>query len=295
MASKYNPNRWELYNPDLPDEAQPHSFITKRKLEKMEKGIEEANIRLEVGEINMGDTYNVSITEDTENKTRKLNITFPPAGVIGEVGKSAYEIWLELGNEGTEQEFIDYLKGQDGKDGKDGKDGLDGEAGPAGESAYQSWLNLGNTGSMEDFLNSLKGEKGQDGSSGKSAYEIWISQGNVGTESDFLNSLHGKSAYEIWLENGPSTDIIPDEEVFLMSLKGENGDSAYQCWLNMGNTGTESDFLNSLKGEDGESAYELWKKLPGNENKLITDFFESLKGEQGPEGPAASVDFVDFK
>ena len=232
MASRYNPNKWELYNPNLPNEEQPHSFITKRKLEIMEKGIEEANVRLEVGEVSIGDTYDVTITEDSENKTRKLNITFPPAGVVGSEGKSAYQIWLDLGNTGTEQEFIDYLKGQDGKDGKDGRDGLDGEQGPAGESAYQAWLSLGNTGSIEDFLNTLKGEKGQDGNpgaNGKSAYDIWIGQGNVGTEDDFINSLkgeQGKSAYETWKELGPSAD---SKEDFINSLKGEDGKEYHVC------------------------------------------------------------------
>lgn len=33
---------------------------------------------------------------------------------------------------------------------------------------------------------------------------------------------------------------------------GENGLSAYEIWLNCGNTGTEIDFLNSLKGEKGD-------------------------------------------
>lgn len=36
---------------------------------------------------------------------------------------------------------------------------------------------------------------------------------------------------------------------------GENGKSAYQIWLDAGNTGTEEDYLNSLKGENGTSTY----------------------------------------
>jgi len=32
-------------------------------------------------------------------------------GPPGAEGKSAYQIWLELGNEGTEEDFIEYLKG----------------------------------------------------------------------------------------------------------------------------------------------------------------------------------------
>jgi len=41
-------------------------------------------------------------------------------GPAGPEGKSAYQIWLELGNTGTEQDFIDSLKGEDGAPGNDG-------------------------------------------------------------------------------------------------------------------------------------------------------------------------------
>src|SRR5690606_12658824 len=34
---------------------------------------------------------------------------------------------------------------------------------------------------------------------------------------------------------------------------GDDGRSAYQVWLDNGNTGSETDFLNSLKGVDGET------------------------------------------
>lgn len=36
--------------------------------------------------------------------------------VVGKDGKSAYEIWLEQGNTGTEQDFLESLKGVDGED-----------------------------------------------------------------------------------------------------------------------------------------------------------------------------------
>lgn len=226
MASNYDKNRWELYDPSIPNEKQPHSFITKRKLEQMEKGIEEANIELEVGEVSIGkskEDTKVEIIEDEVAQTKKLNITFPPAGQgkPGEPGKSAYDIWIENGNIGTEQEFLDYLKGIDGKDGKDGKNGADGEQGPAGASAYQLWLDSGNTGSIQDFFNSVKGEKGE---------------------------------------------------------QGEKGD-----------TGAKGD--PGVNGTDGKSAYEIWKMQPGNENKSITEFLESLKGEPGTSG---STEFLDF-
>lgn len=40
---------------------------------------------------------------------------------IGKEGKSAYEIWLELGNTGTETDFLNSLRGEQGEQGKTGK------------------------------------------------------------------------------------------------------------------------------------------------------------------------------
>lgn len=44
----------------------------------------------------------------------EINVDIIGTGARGKEGKSAYEIWLDLGNEGTEQEFLASLKGQDG-------------------------------------------------------------------------------------------------------------------------------------------------------------------------------------
>lgn len=114
-------------------------------------------------------------------------------GDPGESGKSAYDIWLDAGNTGTEEDFLESLKGESGKDGK---------------SAYEAWLDAGNTGTEEDFLDSLKGADGTmsfedltdeqkeslKGEEGKSAYQSWLDQGNAGTEEDFINSLSGGGA-----------------------------------------------------------------------------------------------------
>ena len=53
-------------------------------------------------------------------------------GQDGADGKSAYQIWLDEGNVGTEQDFLDSLRGEDGINGKDGKDGKDGVNGQDG-------------------------------------------------------------------------------------------------------------------------------------------------------------------
>ena len=123
-------------------------------------------------------------------------------------GKSAYEVWLDEGYEGSVDDFLQFITG------------------PAGKSAYEIWLSFGNEGTLQDFLDSLIGEKGD------SAYQCWLDDGNVGTLTDFLNSLIGKSAYQIWLDLGHTGT----EEDFIASLKGEKGDkgergySAFEIW-----------------------------------------------------------------
>ena len=105
-------------------------------------------------------------------------------GADGKPGKSAYEIWIALGNNGTNEQFIASLQGKDGKDGK---------------SAYAVWLSLGNTGTEQDFIASLKGKDGY------STYQVWLQAGNNGTQQDFLDSLKGEaglSAYEQSVANG---------------------------------------------------------------------------------------------
>jgi hypothetical protein len=155
-------------------------------------------------------------------------------GNDGQDGASAYQVWLDLGNTGTETDFINSLTGPQGAAGQDGNDGQD------GASAYQVWLSLGNTGTETDFINSLTGpqgaagQDGNDGQDGASAYQVWLSLGNTGTETDFINSL-----------TGPQGAAGQDGN------DGQDGASAYQVWLGLGNTGTETDFINSLTGPDG--------------------------------------------
>lgn len=62
--------------------------------------------------------------------TRKQNLFMQEeGGGTGKDGKSAYEIWLEQGNEGTEEDFIESLKGKDGYTPQKGVDYFDGKDG----------------------------------------------------------------------------------------------------------------------------------------------------------------------
>ena len=63
----------------------------------------------------------------TLNDGKTVVLTVPsPKGEKGDDGESAYQIWLDEGNVGTEQDFLDSLKGEKGEDGENGTDGHDG-------------------------------------------------------------------------------------------------------------------------------------------------------------------------
>lgn len=61
----------------------------------------------------------------------------------------------------------------------------------------------------------------------------------------------GESAYQIWLNAGNSGTV----DDFLASMKGADGDSAYQVWLEAGNTGTVQDYIKAITGPKGDSQY----------------------------------------
>ena len=170
-------------------------------------------------------------------------------GDTGADGLSAYEIWLKQGNSSTESDFLKSLRGDKGEQGSQGQKGDTGEQG----------------------LQGIQGENGKDGlngQDGKSAYEIWLDLGNAGTESDFLESLKGDKG-----EQGQKGDT---GEQGLQGIQGENGKdglngqdgkSAYEIWLDLGNTGTESDFFKYLKGDKGEQGLQGFQGKNGQDGK----------------------------
>lgn len=97
----------------------------------------------------------------------------------GPPGKSAYEIAVENGFVGTEEEWLESLQGADGTNGTNGI------------SAYQVAVNNGFGGTEEQWLESLEGADGTNGTNGLSAYQVALNNGFVGTEAQWLLSLKG--------------------------------------------------------------------------------------------------------
>ena len=210
-------------------------------------------------------------------------------GLRGEDGKSAYEIAKEFGFEGSEEEWLESLRGEVGPQGEQGPQGPQGEVGPMGpEGPMGPQGEKGEPFRYEDFtpeqLEDLV-KNIESGADGKSAYEIAKEFGFEGSEEEWLESLRGPQG-----EQGPQ------------GPKGERGFSAYQAWKTLeGNEkGTVEEFIESLKGEQGPrgekgekgdkgeaglSAYMLAKTYDGFEGSM-QEWLDTLVGPQGPEGPA---------
>lgn len=67
-------------------------------------------------------------------------------------------------------------------------------------------------------------------------------------------------------------------------IPGADGKSAYQIWLDAGNTGTEADFLASLKGEKGEKGATGATGATGAKGDKGDTGAAGATGPQGPQG-----------
>lgn len=176
-------------------------------------------------------------------------------GDKGDDGLSAYEIWLSLGNSGTETDFIASLKGERGQRGSKGEKG---EKGDTGEQGLQG-------------IQGENGRDGVDGQDGKSTYETWLSLGNSGTESDFIASLKGERG-----EQG------------LQGLRGEKGDTGERGLQGIqgekGADGIDGFSPEIVVFEDTETSYRLLIT-----NKTNTFETPNLKGISG-DGTYITVD-----
>lgn len=100
----------------------------------------------------------------------KVNITEPitisTVGVAGQRGKSAYEVAVDNGFTGTEQEWLESLKGKDGKDGVNGTSGT-GEPVSMNFPTIKNMLDdraiLVDSDSLEDILRAIVKEIVPDG------------------------------------------------------------------------------------------------------------------------------------
>jgi len=143
------------------------------------------------------------------------------------------------GNDGA-----DGQEGAPGADGQDGQDGAQGPQGPAGPPGAD-----GQDG--QDGAQGPQGPAGPPGADGNVTLAVAttlspggsLCWGDGGVQLDFGVDDNNNGVLD--------SSEIDDTTYICNGGDGADGDSAYQIWLNNGNTGSEQDFLDSLEGDQG--------------------------------------------
>ncbi|AXN57744.1 tail fiber protein [Acinetobacter phage ABPH49] len=216
---------------------------------------------------------------------------------IGPDGRSAYEVAVQEGFQGTVDEWLVSIRGKDGiglrilgsfdnvnqlpSTGNQSGDAyiVDeqmwvwdtqkwspvGQVGPEGKSAYQVWLADGNTGTVTDFLNAIKGPKGDTGAKGDKG-----DTGAAGTNANVLN-LKGSKASEGDLPS--SGNQIGDAWVVGTDVFGWTG----TAWENYGP-------IRGPKGDTGATGAQGPQGARGEQGLRGATGAQGPQGLQGPRG-----------
>ena len=184
------------------------------------------------------------------------------SGEQGNDGKSAYEIAKEYGFDGTEQEWLESLKGKDGIDGANGIDGSDGVDGLTPYIAENGNWHIGttDTGVRAKGIDGINGTNGIDGKDGNG-----------------IKSVSLTADYKLLITMDDDTPFTTDS---IRGEKGENGKDGID-----GTDGKDGkDGLNGTNGKDGTDG--LTPHIDENGNWWIgtTDTGVKAKGTDGKDG-----------
>ena len=208
-------------------------------------------------------TYDVTNGADGSNGRDGIDGTNGKDGINGTNGtngKSAYEIAKDNGFVGSEDDWLDSLKGEKGDNGSNGANGLNGkEVVLRVTSTMIQWKYDTDT-EWNDLipLNSLKGKDGKDGINGSNGRDGI--DGDNGKEIELRNN----NTYIQWRYIGDENWYNLIEVSSLRGVDGENGKSAYELAKDTGYTDTLEKWLESLKGSNGRGIESInWKSSTG--------------------------------
>lgn len=236
----------------------------------------------------------LSLALDIKEKVREAAIEFG-AGLNGKDGKDGLP-----GKDGINGK--DGLPGRPGKDGLPGRNGRDGKDGRTPVKGIDYFDGRDGVGILDTELENgeliitltngkklnvgnvmspaTKGGTITAGRSGKSAFSYAEDAGYTGTEEEFGEALKGifgdapEDGKAYARKNGAWEEVT--------GSTGQDGASAYEIWLALGNVGTEQVFVDSLKGDEGAPGVDGYTPIKG------VDYFDGAQGEQGIQGIAGT-------
>ena len=143
-------------------------------------------------------------------------------GEKGTDGKSAYQIAVEQGYQGSESDWLSSLKGDKGEKGNTGAKGNPGQDGAEGKSAYAIAVEHGYENSEDEWLLSLKGEKGDTGERGEKGEKgdpgdrgLQGVPGEKGEKGDA--GVAGKDGFS------PIANVVKNGSVITITITDKNG------------------------------------------------------------------------
>lgn len=247
------------YNADTPyirTEWKTGDIITEAKINNIELGIE--NLSKALQNLEIPSIEGLATEEYVDEAIKTISLT---------PGKSAYEIAVEEGFEGSVGAWLASLKGEQGAKGEKGD-----------AFTFDDFT--------EEQLASLKGEKGDKGEQGEQGLTGEVGpqgpQGEAGPQGE-----RG--------EQGPQGPQGVQGEIGPQGPQGERGEQGPQGI--QGEAG--QDGRDGTDGVDGKSVelqksatHIQWKQTDGVWQNLIA--LEDLKGDKGEAGDGSSIDFNDY-
>ncbi len=145
-------------------------------------------------------------------------------GATGAAGKSAYELAVENGFEGTLEEWLDSLKGQSGGAGSAGSDGRGiVSITKTGTNGLVDTYTITFTDGTTETFEITNGQNGTNGDPGQSNY-VWIKYADAMPDSN--DDMKDTASNYIGVYNGPSATAPTDYGVYTWyNIKGEDGET----------------------------------------------------------------------
>ena len=209
----------------------------------------------------------------------------------GENGKSAYQIWLEMGNQGSKNDFLASLTGPKGSNGKDGTDGINGRDGltPHIDSSTGTWFigdsNTGIKAQGPQGERGLQGERGPQGIQG-----IQGEKGDVGaTGPQGVPGVKGDKGDKG--DKGETGSQGPQGATGPVGPQGNNGKDGLTPYIGINNhwylgnvdTGVEASGHSPKVTIDSSTNHWL---IDGVDTGVSAVGRDGSTGPQGPQGPA---------
>lgn len=214
------------------------------------------NPEVKTGQFVMIDTGDVENEEDSRLYLKgdtEWKFISDLSGAQGIQGLSAYQVAVQHGFEGTEDEWLISLKGEKGETGPKGDKGDTGEKGATGERGPQGLQG-------ERGLQGVQGEKGEQGIQGP--------KGDTGSGLNIKGELDSESQLPQEGVSGDAWLIAGNLYVFV----GENGNvESNPKWSNVG----------SIQGPAGPTGPKGEQGEPGPKGEPGAD---GAPGAQGPKG-----------